>query len=193
MAQNQKAMQLQGSKLVSSQSLQDNPSNFEINTGVSINVKKPMSTMKHDQLMSDRIHQMHYANERDQVQTREFAMCTMPSITKITQFLDLMRMSETKFGGNKIIIQQHNPVDVKPKSTNLIEPGEGFEPMTKDKVINHSVDDKNKDDSDIEDSLTYDETLHMIDQLANRKFEVRRGRNNRILAKAIVKNVFEDN
>lgn len=33
----------------------------------------------------------------------------------------------------------------------------------------------------------------MLDQLANRKFVVRRGRNNRILAKAIVANIFEDN
>jgi hypothetical protein len=32
----------------------------------------------------------------------------------------------------------------------------------------------------------------MLELLADRKFVVRRGRNNRILAKAIVKNVFED-
>lgn len=37
------------------------------------------------------------------------------------------------------------------------------------------------------------ETLAMIDHLANRQFIVRRGRNNRILAKAIVRNVFDDN
>jgi hypothetical protein len=32
----------------------------------------------------------------------------------------------------------------------------------------------------------------MLDQLANRQFIVRRGRNNRILTKAIVKNIFDD-
>lgn len=32
----------------------------------------------------------------------------------------------------------------------------------------------------------------MLDQLLKRKFVVRRGRNNRILAKAIVQNIFED-
>jgi hypothetical protein len=32
----------------------------------------------------------------------------------------------------------------------------------------------------------------MLDQLANREFIVRRGRNNRILTKAIVKNIFDD-
>lgn len=62
---------------------------------------------------------------------------------------------------------------MKPKSTNLIEPGEGFVAV--------------KDDSDSDDALA------MFDQFADRKFAVRRGRNNRILTKAIVQNIFEDN
>jgi hypothetical protein len=49
-----------------------------------------------------------------------------------------------------------------------------------------------KVDSDFENTLTKEETLEMLDQLVKRKFVVRRGRNNRILAKAIVQNVFED-
>ena len=90
-------------------------------------------------------------------------------------------MSESRIGINKLAVQQHNPVDVKPKSTNLIEPGEGFEPR-EEKTVDDSEADQDPDQ----------ETLQALDQLANRNFVVRRGRNNRILAKAIVKNVFDD-
>jgi hypothetical protein len=114
--------------------------------------------------------------EKEFVKPKEFAVCNFSSILRITQLLDLMKASEVKMSQTKLAIQQHKPVDIKPKSTNLIEPGEGFV----------SVHEPNPD---IEQE---DETMQMLEQLADRKFIVRRGRNNRILAKAIVKNIFED-
>lgn len=66
--------------------------------------------------------------EKEHIKPKEYALCNLGSVTAITQFLDLMRMSDARIGLNQLRIQQHNPVDVKPKSTNLIEPGEGFEP-----------------------------------------------------------------
>lgn len=60
-------------------------------------------------------------------------------MTKITELLDLMRMCEIKLTPNKIVMQQSNPVDIKPKSTNLIEPGQAFEQSDKDNVFNHAV------------------------------------------------------
>lgn len=75
--------------------------------------------------------QTSYTQQKDQVKPKEFAVSNLTSILKITQMLDLMKASEVRMAPNKLAIQQHNPVDIKPKSTNLIEPGEGFVPVAK--------------------------------------------------------------
>lgn len=114
---------------------------------------------------------------KEKEKPKEFGVCNLQSIMRITQLLDLMRVSDVRLAHNRISIQQHNPVDIKPKSTNLIEPGDGFIPIAKSEP----------------ESEKEDEAWQMLEQVANRKFVVRRGRNNRILARAIFKNVFEDN
>ena len=101
-----------------------------------------------------------------------------------------MRMCEVKLTPGKIAMQPSNPVDIKPKSTNLIEPGLAFEPTSKDKIFDHSVSFKIKDGSQEKEIKDERDTFQMIEQLANRNFVVRRGRNNRILANAIVRNIF---
>jgi hypothetical protein len=90
----------------------------------------------YDTMLSDRQMQMHHApKEKDIIKPKEFASCNMASITRLTQFLELLRMSDIKImGTSKIVMQQHNPVDVKPKSTNMIQPGDGFVPV--EKVVN---------------------------------------------------------
>lgn len=104
-----------------------------------------------------------------------------------------MRMCEVKLTPNKISMQQNNPVDIKPKSTNLIEPGLAFEQTPKDEVFNHAVSFHIKEGSKEKEVKDDKDTFQMIEQLANRNFVVRRGRNNRILANAIVRNIFQDN
>ena len=87
----------------------------------------------YDTMLSDRQMQMHHASkEKDIIKPKEFASCNMASITRLTQFLELLRMSDIRImGTSKIVMQQHNPVDVKPKSTNMIQPGDGFVPVEK--------------------------------------------------------------
>lgn len=107
--------------------------------------------------------QMHQAPEKkDLVKPKEYGTCNLTSITRLTQFLELLRLSNIKIlNGNKIVMQQHNPVDVKPKSTNMIQPGDGFVAAEQDKVS--CQDNNNVNDSDTEEKSKEQETLMMLD------------------------------
>jgi len=114
-------------------------------------------------MMNDRAMQMHHAPEKkDLVKPKEYGICNLTSITRLTQFLELLRLSDIKIlNGNKIVMQQNNPVDVKPKSTNMIQPGDGFVPAEQDKVI--SQDTNKANDSDTDEKSKKQETLMMLD------------------------------
>ena len=58
-------------------------------------------------MLSDRTLQMHHASkDKDLIKPKEFGMCNMASITRLTQFLELLRMSDIKImSGTKIVMQ----------------------------------------------------------------------------------------
>ena len=105
-------------------------------------------------LVSQGLASAHEQLDKEQ-RPKEYGLCSFASITKLTQLMDLMRMSEVKHNSRKIAMQQHNPVDIKPKSTNLIEPGQAFAESSKDDVRMHAVNypfELNASDRDTNDS-----------------------------------------
>lgn len=181
-----KQIQVPGAKLQDNKSFSDvqNYNNYDL-AAIQMHKNQPLK-LGYDVMISERAMQLHHATkEKELVKPKEYGTCSLTSISKLTQFLELLRLSDIKIlGGNKIVMQQHNPVDVKPKSTNMIQPGDGFVPAEKPPTAQ---------DSDIDEPSKERETLAMLDHLANRQFIVRRGRNNRILTKAIMRNIFDDN
>ncbi len=70
----------------------------------------------------------------------------------------------------------HSKVDIKPKFTMLFEPGPAH---------------KFHEESGSEETDVLDD-FQAFDQISKRKFVVRRGRNNRILMRSIMQNVFDE-
>ena len=68
-------------------------------------------------------------------------------------------------------------VDIQPKVTMQFEPGPAHQPPKEE---------------DPADDVTVLEDCEAFDQIAKRDFVVRRGRNNRILMRSIMRNVFDE-
>lgn len=111
----------------------------------------------------------------------DFAPCSLNVVTQLTKMIYLLKQSGIEIEPARLTWQHYlNTLDIQPKVPIVFQPGMGYEPPAE--PTDQQEAQKKKD-----------LMLTFVSQIAKKKFLVRRGRNDRVLSRSILANVFQDN